>query len=198
MEFSQQKRDKPYNYILKTIEELKNINGRLIVEIGFNRRPLTHPITQIMTCCNDGHSSIMWASTGLEFYTIDISKDAYNITKNEMEKRGYSNATVLNGDGIKFLKEFSKVIDLLYLDAWDVGVDGYAESHLEAYKTSKDKLADKHLILIDDTDADFVDGKLEFIDGFKAGKGRLLIPYLLENGYTVILEGRQTLLKNYE
>jgi hypothetical protein len=84
-------------------------------------------------------------------------------------------------DGIEFLKNFDGKIDLLYLDGWDVGVNQYAEKHLEAFKAAEDKLADLHLISIDDTDFNTEAG----------GKDKLLTPYLLDNGYVKILWGRQ-------
>ena len=78
---------------------------------------------------------------------------------------------------------FDKKIDILYLDGWDKGTPNFAENHLEAYKAAKDKLSNVHLILIDDTDFNTADG----------GKDRLLSPYLIENGYSLLFNGRQTL-----
>ena len=85
-------------------------------------------------------------------------------------------------DGIDFLKNFPKKIDLLYLDAWDVAPGFYAENHLQAYLHAKDKLHEKSLILIDDTDVD------------EGGKGKWVVPKAIEDGYRVIFNGRQTLL----
>jgi hypothetical protein len=86
------------------------------------------------------------------------------------------------------------VIDLLFLDAWDIDTPGYAEKHLEAYRAAEDKLATRHLLLIDDTDVDYIDGRLQFVDVAVAGKGRLLVPELLDRGYELVRTGRQTLL----
>jgi len=69
-----------------------------------------------------------------------------------------------------------------------------AERHLDAYNAALPHLSDNHLILIDDTDVDYINGECQFIDGAMAGKGRLLIPYLLNNGYKMEFGGRQTLL----
>ena len=84
-------------------------------------------------------------------------------------------------EGIEFLTNFDKKIDLLFLDGWDKGSHNYAEKHLEAFLAAEDKLSDLHLVSIDDTDF-----KTE-----SAGKDKLLTPYLLENGYIKILWGRQ-------
>ena len=58
---------------------------------------------------------------------------------------------------------------------------------LEAFLAAQDKLADLHIVSIDDTD----------FDTESAGKDRLLTPHLLENGYIKVLWGRQTVfIKN--
>ena len=75
---------------------------------------------------------------------------------------------------------------ILFLDGWDKGTPDYAEQHLEAFKSSTDKLSDTHLILIDDTDYLTEDG----------GKDKLLSPYLMENNYSMLFNGRQTLFIN--
>ena len=96
--------------------------------------------------------------------------------------------TVYNRE--KFFLEFLKTcpfkIDILFLDGWDKGTPDYAEQHLEAFKSSTDKLSDTHLILIDDTDYLTEDG----------GKDKLLSPYLMENNYSMLFNGRQTLFIN--
>jgi len=75
---------------------------------------------------------------------------------------------------------------LLFLDAWDVVPNtSYAENHLLAYLTAKDKLNDRNIIAVDDTDIG------------NGGKGRLLLPVLKADGYDILVSGRQTIaLKN--
>jgi hypothetical protein len=98
------------------------------------------------------------------------------------------------GDGIKFLKDFDKPIDFLYLDAWDVEYPNHAEMHLEAFKIAENKLNEKSVILIDDTDIGYNPEK-----GFHndeeclGGKGRLLIPFLQQkDNFKLLFKGRQT------
>ena len=79
-----------------------------------------------------------------------------------------------------------KEIDVLFLDGWDTGTHEYREKHLESFLVAKDKLADTHLILIDDTDFD-IEGE---------GKDAFLSPYLLELGYKLLFDGRQKLYIN--
>ena len=72
------------------------------------------------------------------------------------------------------------------MDAWDVDPSDvaktYAKRHLEAFEAAKGKLCETNFILIDDTD----------VGG--GGKGSLLVPHLLDQGYITLFTGRQTLL----
>ena len=77
-------------------------------------------------------------------------------------------------------------IDVLYLDGWDKGTPNYAENHLQAFLVARDKLSDLHLVLIDDTDFNTNDG----------GKDKLLSPFLVDCGYDLLFNGRQTLFIN--
>lgn len=179
-------RGKPKKYIEETLTILdKRLKGKsgLIVEVGTARSLLTHDLDQLNpVCCNDGHSTYLWARTKHQVYTVDIDSQAIQNVKAKLP-----NVNAYCQDGIAFLRDFEQLnaskIDLLFLDAWDV-VEGcpYAEKSLESYLVVKDKLHAKSLILIDDTDVG------------QAGKGKLLIPELLRDGYQILRRGRQTLL----
>jgi hypothetical protein len=176
------RRECPTEYIKKTIDLFKSNNGKIIVEIGTMRALLTHPIDSgHCKGCMDGHSTMWWATTGAEVYSVDISKESIDLTSKTCEN--FKNVHAIVRDGLEFLKSFEQPIDLLFLDAWDV-VDGtpYAEKHLEAYFVAKPHLHENSLILIDDTDIK------------DCGKGRLVIPQAIKDGYTVVFSGRQTLL----
>ena len=102
---------------------------------------------------------------------------------------------VYNGDGIKFLNDFKGTIDLLFLDAWDIGTPNYAQNHLLAFKAAEPKLNKSHIVLIDDTDINWTQEKgLHNDEESMGGKGAAVIPYLLNKGYEVIFKGRQTCL----
>ena len=157
---------------------------RTIVELGSLRHSLSHDLSINLQaeCCLYGHSTLHWARSGHRVFTVDIDPLVSELTRQIC--MGYDNVTVVTGDGIKFLENFEGVIDLLYMDAWDV-VPGtpFAEKHLEAFEVALPKLGSGgHMILIDDTDI------------AEGGKGRLLVPRLLELGYTLVTRGRQTLL----
>ncbi len=171
-------REKPRDYIETVCELLVLINAKTIVEIGGARLPLDHTLDEFNpVCCNDGHSTYFWDRTDCEVYSVDI-----NPGNEKLITSVCPNVSVHTQDGIEFLRAFKKPIDLLFLDAWDV-IPGtpYAEKHLEAYQTAKSILAQRHLILIDDTD----------VGG--GGKGELLIPQLVKDGYITLIEGRQSL-----
>lgn len=175
-------RGKPLEYLLYAINIFKNFtNGKVIVEVGSIRQKMNHSITGFNPeCCNDGHSTYFWKHyTDAEIYTVDIDPKCKNIIVNDDRLSGVN---VFTQDANTYLAGFDKSIDLLFLDAWDVEEGTpYAEEHLKAYLTCKDKLAHRCAILIDDTDI-----------GNK-GKGRLVIPKLIEDGFKCLTEGRQTL-----
>lgn len=156
--------------------------ARTIVELGSLRHRLEHDLnvdTQ-RECCLYGHSTFHWARSGHRVFSVDVDPFASDLTREVCA--GHDNLTVITGDGIEFLKSFTDEIDLLYLDAWDVkpGTD-FAEKHLEAFEAAHLRLSTRHMILIDDTDIE------------EGGKGRLLVPRLIELGYGQVTSGRQSL-----
>jgi len=173
-------RGKPKKYLELTMELFRAIGGETIVEVGCMRRALTHPIDELHPeCCNDGHSTYVWAASGATVRSVDINRRAVNTARRSCAE--FKNCKVVVGDGIRFLERFKGQIDLLYLDAWDVipGTD-YAENHVLAYLKAKPKLARTNVVSVDDTD----------IGG--GGKGRLLVPVLEADGYGILVRGRQT------
>lgn len=198
-------RNYPAPWIMKTIELLKIIGGKTIVEIGSTRMELTMNCVDYHNrsmeleskdappCCQDGHSTYFWVREGFEVHTVDIDPHCKhqieNSYKYHIKEEIPDNLHIhIPQDGIDFLKNFDKKIDLLFLDGWDIGTNEFAEKHLEAFKTAEDKMSDIHLISIDDTDFDTELG----------GKDKLLTPYLLEKGYVKILLGRQTVFINIQ
>jgi hypothetical protein len=190
-------REKPYTYLKRALDLFKKINGKIIVELGSMRVPLTHDINDYTAdCCMDGHSSIILALECPEFYTVDLNKDTADLVTTIFKEFGISeHAHAIHGDGIDFLTRFDKKIDMLFLDAWDIDHPDSADNHLKAFKACEDKLSPGHIILIDDTDV-FVDasGNAYASDGSNGGKGAILVPYLLSNGYKLLFTGRQTCL----
>lgn len=174
-------RGKPKKYLEAALELFKALGGKTIVEIGSMRSPLNHPLTEIHPpCCNEGHSTYFWCTSGAAVVSVDICRAAVKVARKSCKE--FKNFKIVRNDGIKFLEKFKKKIDLLFLDAWDVVPNtDYAENHLLAYLKAKPKLNKTHIIVIDDTDIG---------DG---GKGRLLIPVLKAEGYQILVQGRQTI-----
>ena len=195
-------RSKPAPYTKKAIEIAKLLNLKTVVEIGSTRFALTQKCVDYFNeknnaylsppCCCDGHGGFFWVDAGFEVHTVDIDENCINGVKwsfGNLQREVPENIHIhIPKDGIEFVKEFDKKIDVLFLDGWDKGTPQYAEKHLECYEASLGKLSKTHLILIDDTDYITEDG----------GKDKLLSPRLLDDGYIPLFNGRQTLFLKYE
>ena len=176
-----EERDMPTPYILAAQQILRALGGTTIVELGCMRSPIRHaPFEVERSCCGDGHSTLLWAHGGFVVYSCDIDPEAVALAS--QTTAAYEDCSVVCADGIEFIRNFAGTIDLLYLDAWDVVANTpFAERHLEAYQAARPKLAANHLVVVDDTDV------------ANGGKGRLLIPELVDQGYQIVVMGRQTL-----
>lgn len=193
-------RSKPAPYLKTTIKIGKLLGLKTVVEIGATRYAVTQKCIDYFNtennafdspaCCTDGHCGFFFGEENFEVYSVDIDencKTQIEWSYNNLNRKKPENINInVPKDGIDFLLNFDKKIDILLLDAWDVGTPNYADKHLEAFEAAKDKLSDVHLILIDDTD---------FIRKDQ-GKDYLLTPFLIENGYTLLFNGRQTLFIN--
>jgi FkbM family methyltransferase len=180
-------RGKPKMYLLHATELFKkHTNGKTILEIGSARNKMNHSITEFNpSCCNDGHSTYFWKHyTNADIYTVDIDSNCKYIIDNDITLKGVNSYTI---DAFEFVKHFNEKIDLLFLDAWDVVPNcPYDVAHLNIYKELKYKLSDNCIIIIDDTDVG---------DG---GKGKLLIPQLISDGFLMVINKRQTIfIKNH-
>jgi len=180
-------RDKPYRFLRKIQELLRSVGAKTIVEIGTCRSALNHELKDIdPMCCNDSHSTFFWCETRCVVHTVDVNPNCERILKNayaEGKLKIGGKLDIVNEDGIAYLQDYDdEPIDFLFLDAWDV-IDGsdYAEKHLEAYTMAKEHLSQNGcLIAIDDTDI------------ANGGKGRLLMPRLVNDGWIMLYRGRQT------
>lgn len=195
-------RDRPYKYINRAIALLqeKISSGAQynydIVEIGSMRSELTHDVDDTgHPCCNDGHSSYLFARTGMRVESFNIDIEHAEATKKSCEQ--FPNFKIHCMDAFDwFGKDESAMVGLLFLDAWDLDVPGYQEKHLEFFKKYIVCNPKPDYVLIDDTDLWYDPEKKEYFDDPEcmSGKGKLLIPYLLNNGYKIVFNGRQTLL----
>jgi hypothetical protein len=191
------KRSKPAPFLKFLYDINKDFPFKNIIEIGSNRHAVTqqcvdyffqeHHAIEAPACCADGHSTYFFSLFGGNVHTVDIDMnriDAINHCYHHLNQEKPSNLYLhIPKDGIEFLNEFNDTVDLLFLDGWDVGTHNYAENHLLAYETIKNKLSENCIIGIDDTD----------FTGEVTGKDKLLGAALIEDGYVPFIKGRQAL-----
>ena len=171
------KRDSPSESLEETARMFNQINGQIIVEIGSGIHGRLA-----------GNSVLTWArkTRAKRIVTVDLEPKQIDDVKKATSK--YKNVEAIVGDGLKYLAEFSSTIDLLYLDFWVPDPEGAlpgtgrAEAYRTAFAAAKDKLAERALILIDDT------------DHIHPWKHTLIVPDARKEGFGVIFVGRQTLL----
>ena len=171
--------ERRYNKFLfdKVLHLFSQRGGRVIVEIGTIRDP--QPKAQM----TDGWATLKWASTGLEVHTVDLDPRAIGIARTLTDR---SNVKYHLADGVKFLTDFQKPIDLLYLDGPDADQNGQSLA-LEMFMAAGPILSKEALVLIDDCD------KCHRWEG--RGKGELVIPHAIECGFQILEDnGRQVLL----
>ena len=151
-----------------------------------------NPITIVETGCirntteesrfGDGWSTLNfeWFAklTNSSVYVVDIDETHLEKAKEVVPESEY--VTYKQQDSVEFLKNFHRKIDFLFLDSYDYcgdeeNVRKCHEHQLNEVKAVMDKLNDRCLILIDDV----------FNEQWN-GKGKLSIPYLLENGFKIL------------
>lgn len=134
----------------------------------------------------DGWSTYHWleyaSKTGSNVWTVDIQQHAIDQT-NTLKDIYFPDVTTftsVTSDSIEFLKNFTEPIDVLFLDSFDYcgdeeNVRACHMHSLNEFKAAQDKLADGSYILIDD-----------IFNNNWDGKGKLSIPYILENGFELV------------
>ena len=113
-------------------------------------------------------------------WTVDPKEKAVTVCSNIMKNKDKLN--IVKDYSTTFLKKFKDKVDFIYMDHMESGEDACLQ-HLEDAKliVGNNMMNDGGIILIDDT------------EGLKT-KGKYSIPYLVENGFEVVLESYQTLL----
>lgn len=150
------------------------------------------PITIVETGCirnvteeskfGDGWSTLNWEyyakNTNSKVYVVDIDTNHLNQSKKIVPPSEF--VEYFQDDSVNFLKNFDKKIDLLFVDSYDYCGDeeNIKKCHnhsLNEIIAAWDKLNDKCFVLVDDIFSTQWDGK-----------GKLSIPYLLENEFEVV------------
>lgn len=150
-----------------------------IVETGVQR--------SLKSWATDGCSTWIFARFARDFgglvWGVDHDIDAINSARLVIKDRP---AELVHGDSVEFLRGFSDRIDLLYLDSFDYDKKSPAPAHehtlLEA-KAAMAALASDAVVLIDDHD----------LPG--GGRGALAVPYLESEGFELLSDDYQVLLR---
>lgn len=165
------------------LELMNERNAKVIVETGTERWQ------EAQYCFDgDGGSTIIFAHWATDhrarMYSVDINET--HIRYCEQNTLPYANyLTLVLGDSVSFLQNFSEKIDLLYLDSYDYDENNPrpAQEHcLREAMAAEDKLTDKSIVMIDDCN----------IPG--GGKGLLAIQYLLSRGWSLYKNHHQVIL----
>jgi hypothetical protein len=168
--------------------ELDKVANPVICEVGRLRN--------IHAGESDGHSTLAF----LEYVNqrkgvlFSIDKDSatertcINLITNGDVLTFVKGITFVNEDAVKFffnclLIEDVRMINLLYLDGWDLNDPDSAKRHLTCFMLAESLVKPGGLVLIDDT-------------GYPdLGKGKLVVPVAVLMGWTVLHQGFQTLLR---
>jgi hypothetical protein len=129
----------------------------------------------------------------LQFYTVDLAKS--HIQRCKHMNQDFPKIQYHISSSEDFLKNFKGKIDLLYLDTGDMTpIEPTAQLHLREAEiiVKRNLLSENGIILIDD-----IRSPLPYLNGenIDLGKGYLSIPYFLKNGFELIMDEYQTILK---
>jgi cephalosporin hydroxylase len=138
----------------------------------------------------DGGSTVLfthWASDhGARFFSIDLDPQAVSRSVRAVrQKVSYPDVYFVCSDSVAFLKNINQQIDFLYLDSFDYDERHPLPSqqhHLREIEAAYPFLTDKSIILIDDHN----------LTG--GGKGKLVIEFLLQRGWKILMEAYQVIL----
>jgi hypothetical protein len=167
-------------------------NGSFIKVIDILEQTYNNPITIVETGCirndneesklGDGWSTLNWEyyakKTNSKVYVVDIDENHLKKSKIVVPPSEFVEYT--QDDSVKYLKNFYKKIDLLFLDSYDYcgdeeNIRKCHEHSVNELIAAWDKLNDHCFVLIDDIFSDQWDGK-----------GKLSVPYLLNNGFELV------------
>lgn len=161
-------------------------NSQLLVETGVARAGLRNSKS-------DGASTVVfahWAKcNNAKLTSIDISADSIKQAKASIIEEGLESVVAfMQADSLKCLAEIDTPVDFLYLDSFDYDRHDLAiqeasqKHHLMEFQAIEAQLHEKSIVLIDDCR----------LPG--GGKGKLLIEYMLINGWKIDTNAYQVLL----
>lgn len=167
-----------FKYALKLMHRR---HVKTIVETGTSRNGECN-------CSGDGCSTPIWGewakNNKAHVYSVDIDSQA--ILNSSLACKPYKEyVRFITSDSVEFLNKFDKSIDFLYLDSYDFdssNPEPSQEHHLKEIVAAYPHLHEKSIVMIDDC-------RLSF-----GGKGKLVIQYLLDRGWKMVLSEYQVIL----
>jgi hypothetical protein len=171
-------RDLPDASLAEAARLFDQMSGTTIVEIGSGLHGEF-----------SGNSILAWTTktNARRIAAVDLDESRIAEVRNAIGSHPAVECVV--ADGIEYLHQFVGAIDMLYLDFWTPDKDGAvpgtgrAEAYLAAYHAARDKMAHRAMVLLDDT------------DHIHPWKHTFIVPAARKDGYRVVYEGRQTLLR---
>jgi hypothetical protein len=129
----------------------------------------------------------------IDFHTVDICPS--HIQRCKMMTADFPMIRYHVSDSVAFLEKFPQKIHLLYLDTGDMTpLEPTARLQLEEAKViiARDLIAEGGYILIDDVKNQT---PRKFGETSPLGKSKYSLPYLLKNGFELLMDEYQVLLK---
>ncbi len=201
-----------YDTFKRAFEEFEKMDGHTIVELG-TTRSFVHG--GLVGCNSDDpqywtpHNAERWdwgagcftrmvseclEHTNPAIYTIDLASS--HIQRCKLITKDFAHhITYYVTSSEKFLSQCSFQIDLLYLDTGNMTpIEETAQLHLREAKiiVKRDLIKSGGLVLIDDVRNQT---PKKFGETSEYGKAKYSLPYLLENGFEIIEDGYQVLLR---
>ena len=170
----------------RTLDLLHERRATCLIETGVARYGLKNSKS-------DGASTAvfgLWAKkNSAVLHAVDISPESIKGACSVVEKLGLTEEVKLTtGDSIKFLENYKGKVDFIYLDSYDY--DSHDESiqlasqehHLKEFKAIENKLTSHAVVLIDDCDLP------------NGGKGKSVVKYMINKGWSIDTQAYQILL----
>ena len=164
---------------------MKKTKAKTIVETGTSREGLRG-------AKSNGAATIIfgkWAKENNAFvHSVDINEESVKNSQEEVDRQNLQEfVQIHHSDSLDFLNDFNETVDVLYLDSYDYSNDPEVQKksqqhHLEEFQRIEDQLHDDSIVLIDDCDLP------------NGGKGKLVIAYMLDRGWKILVESYQVLL----
>ena len=175
-------RAKPLPYLGVAAKLVKEFALKRIVEIGSMRQPMAHPLGGFdPMCCNDGHSTLYLASTGAEVFTVDSNPQCAEVLR--AYRPSFPTFTFRPATASLFWSNSpARSTFFISMRGTSFPAANTRRSISRPIDARCRRLAPRCLVQIDDTDI------------LNGGKGRLVVPQMIRDGFELITWGRQAIL----